>query len=147
MDLERLDHVPAMAAVMTPFPWSVGPDEPLARATDLMAEHGFRHVPVHDGHSLVGVVIERDAKALATVHAGEARPLRVRDALSAIPCVVEVSEPLDRVALMMASEHVEFALVTKHGRLAGIFTATDACRVLGRVLRGLFPGPQDDRVA
>ena len=35
----------------------------------------------------------------------------------------------DRVLLHMADEHIGCALVVKDGRLAGIFTTTDACRV------------------
>jgi hypothetical protein len=37
--------------------------------------------------------------------------------------------------------------VTKHGRLVGIFTATDACRVFCRHLRSIFPQRSADDVA
>ena len=47
--------------------------------------------------------------------------------------------PLDEVLDHMAAQHIGSALVTKHGRLAGIFTSTDACRVYCDHLRRMFP--------
>jgi CBS domain-containing protein len=58
---------------------------------------------------------------------------------------VEADVPLDRVAAAMAERHVGSALVTKAGKLVGVFTGTDACRALAQVPRSLtslvrFPG-------
>jgi len=36
------------------------------------------------------------------------------------------------------------ALVVRKGKLVGIFTVTDACRVLGEILKGRFDGGDDD---
>jgi CBS domain-containing protein len=46
---------------MTPRPKTLSPDEPFGHALLLMNEHGFRHVPVVEGGSLVGVVSARNA--------------------------------------------------------------------------------------
>jgi hypothetical protein len=43
--------------------------------------------------------------------------------------------------------HIGSALVTRNGRLVGIFTAADACRILCGHLRALFPRPAGDAVA
>lgn len=43
--------------------------------------------------------------------------------------------PLDEVVLHMADEHIGSVLITENNQLAGIFTATDACRYLGECLR------------
>jgi hypothetical protein len=47
----------------------------------------------------------------------------------------------------MAAGHIGSALVTKHDRLVGIFTATDACRTFARHLRALFPRHTPDSAA
>ena len=138
MDFSRLDHVPTIANVMTPFPHSVGIDDPVDRAHRLMEKHGIRHVPVQGSDGIVGVVSHRDL----TEAKGRGGAPKVRDACTAEPFMVDVSARLDAVALDMARRHLASAVVTKEGRLAGIFTATDACRVLGELLRERF-GPPD----
>lgn len=77
------------------------------------------------------------------------RPLaaRVRDALSANSCVVEDGERLDHVLERMAGEHIAAALVARRGKLVGIFTFTDACRLFAGWLRDRFPDPGSDDAA
>jgi hypothetical protein len=47
----------------------------------------------------------------------------------------------------MSAHQVGSALITMHGRLAGIFTATDACRLYCDHLRKLFPARSGEDVA
>ncbi len=49
--------------------------------------------------------------------------------------VVDAQTPLDEVLDHMASHRIGSALVTSNGELAGIFTATDACRAFAEFLR------------
>ena len=45
----------------------------------------------------------------------------------------------------MAQNHIGCALVVKNGRLAGIFTTTDACRHYSELLRTIHaPGDGND---
>lgn len=149
MDLRKLDHVPSMAAVMTPFPFSVGVHDPLEKAWELMREHKIHHVPVRDQHALVGIVSQRDLVAFGAQNHADANgePIKVGYVCVPDPFVVEVSAPLDRVALEMAERHIGSAIVVKEGRLAGIFTTTDATRLLGEILHSRFREPGDDLVA
>jgi len=73
--------------------------------------------------------------------------LFVRDAFVADAYVVDSHEPLDGVLEHLASHHIGSALVTKSGRLAGIFTTTDACRIFCQHLRSLFPSPSGEDAA
>lgn len=61
--------------------------------------------------------------------------------------VVDAGASLERVATTMAERHLGSALVTRADKLVGIFTATDACRALARVLRELHPDGGPDQVA
>jgi CBS domain-containing protein len=45
---------------MTPEPVTAGPDTDTEEAAGLMATHGFRHLPVVDGNSVIGMVSLRD---------------------------------------------------------------------------------------
>lgn len=133
---------PLLKTAMTPFPHAVDVDEPLARATEFMQAHDVRHLPVTEEARLVGVVSERDIRG-APLRRG-ARGLRVRDVYVPDLYIVDLNEPLDNVLLTMAERHIGSAIVTRKGRLAGLFTYTDACRSFGEYLRERYPRGGDD---
>lgn len=147
MDLGKLTRAPSVAVAMTPFPHSVSLDDSLDVAQEVMSSHGIRHVPVQENHRLVGILAQRDVSVLlGSGRAPEEREaMRVRDVCITGAYIVELHEPLAKVALEMARRHIGSALVVKEGRLAGIFTATDACRLLGEILGNRFSkgGPRD----
>jgi acetoin utilization protein AcuB len=134
---------------MTPFPYSVDIGDSLRRARGLMVEHQIRHLPVMQGRSLVGVLSDRDLKRALDPSLGlpSEDELFVRDAYVTDPYVVDSSTALDVVLDHMAGHHVGSAIITSHGRLAGIFTATDACRLYCDHLRKLFPARRGEDVA
>lgn len=135
--------IPPMKAVMTPFPYWVDIEAPVEKALALMREHSIRHLPVVEAGDLVSVLRERELqRATGSSDAG----LRVRDVCEPGPYVVELFEPLDRVLHHMAEHRLDSVLVTKDGKLAGIFTVSDACRHFGKLLRSLFP-PGGDSAA
>ena len=56
----------SVAEIMTREPYTLGPDNSLAEARQLMAEHHIRHIPVVSGEaSLIGLVSHRDLMAAA----------------------------------------------------------------------------------
>jgi acetoin utilization protein AcuB len=127
---------PQVIAFMTPFPHSIDVDAPLEDAHRLMREHRFRHLPVMSGGEIVGVLTDRDIKLVLGPDFGtpDERELRVRDAYVERPCVVPASTPVAKVARVMAQNRIGSAIVTKHGKLVGIFTVTDACRALAEII-------------
>ena len=140
------DKIPSLKSVMTPFPWFIHIEDRLGRAAEVMAERDIRHLPVTQDGRLVGVLAERDLQlVMGSVASPEQRAgLTVRDACVLDAYVVETSEPLDRVLLTMARRHIGSALVVKNGKLAGIFTVTDACRCFAEFLESRFPEIGDD---
>lgn len=126
-------HIPRINSVMTPFPYSVEADAPLAQASKMMARHQIRHLPVMDSGQLAGVVsqslLEREQRTGATGRK------RVREIMLADPYIVEIGEPLEKVLLHLADHQLECALVVKDDRLAGIFTMIDAYRRYALELR------------
>ena len=109
---------------MTPFPHTIGLEEPLSVARDMMRSHNIRHLPVQDEGQLMGIVSKRDLDVAMAID-GE---LLVSDIYTPEPFTVEAETPLDEVLEFMANEAVGCALVTHHGNLVGIFTTVDACR-------------------
>jgi len=47
---------------MTPFPYCVQAEDSLLYAREIMVRHEIRHLPVKKGHTLVGVLSDRDLK-------------------------------------------------------------------------------------
>lgn len=128
---------------MTPFPYSIAADATVSDAVDMMKNHGIHHLPVMEGQDLVGLLWHRDVR-MARQLASANNDLTVADLCSPEPYIVELSERLDLVVLEMASRRSGAAVVTRHGKLAGILTTTDVCRLLGETLRDGVVPPDDD---
>lgn len=122
---------------MTPCPDTVAIDAPLVEARRFMQRRHIRHLPVVDENRLSGLLTDRDIKLMLGPDFDYPPPaeLKVRDAYAENAYIVDETAPLDEVATYMAKHHIGSALVTRHGDLCGIFTATDAFRVLAIILR------------
>lgn len=146
MDLRRLDHMPLIKAVMTPFPHTVGLDEPVTHAEAIMREYGVRHVPVEEHGRLVGVATDGDIGLLVNraLDLAHRERIRVRQVCVREPFVVDLNAPLAGVLTAMADRHIGSALVVRKDKLVGIFTMTDACRVLASILQTRFGRDDDD---
>jgi acetoin utilization protein AcuB len=112
-------------------------DAPLLEAHDLMIDHEIRHLPVVEAGRLVGVVSDRDIAAVDNDGASQQlmERLRVRDVCTLDFYAVPPEEPLDAVLEAMAERRLGSAIVTEGEKIAGLFTATDACRVFAEHLR------------
>lgn len=123
---------PRVKTVMTPFPYSVALNAPIGSARKLMLEKHVHHLPVTNNNALAGIITDRDIKLLLGPELGSPDPkeLTVEDAYISDSLIVDLETPLVEVLAAMIERHLGAALVTTHGRLAGIFTAVDACRVL-----------------
>ena len=145
MDLRDYRHMPPVSAAMTPFPYHVKAEDPIAEVERLMGEHGIRHVPVEEAGRVVGIISERDVRKLVNpaLPPRDHRRIRARDVLVPEPYVVEMTAPLDEVVAEMSRRRIGSAIVVRHARLAGILSYTDVCRVLAEILRHRFSGSDD----
>lgn len=130
---------------MTAFPHFIEVHEDSVAARRIMLEYGIRHLPVKDDGKLIGVVTERDLEVAELVGKSQepARAIPVRELCSLELYVVELHARMDVVLTEMARRKVGSALVVKDGRLAGILTTSDVCRLYGELLRELSP-PADE---
>jgi CBS domain-containing protein len=115
---------------MTPFPHSVSIDASIKEAREFMLEHRIHHLPVTDNNQLVGILSDRDIKLFLgpDLEYPSEFESKVRDVYLDHAYIVDLNERLDRVLLTMAERHIGSALVTRNGRLAGVFTSNDACK-------------------
>jgi acetoin utilization protein AcuB len=68
--------------IMTPNPYSVSVTTSVRQVLHALAEADVRHLPVVDEGALVGIVSDRDLRALGTLDGELSRPSAVREALA-----------------------------------------------------------------
>lgn len=117
---------------MTSLPFTIGAEQPLKKAIELMQEHQIRHLPVLQAKQLVGVLTERDI-AIARSFQGSAE-LRVEGIMMPMSYAVSPDTPLEEVTLQMAQHKYGSAIVIEKNSVIGIFTAQDALRALSEIL-------------
>lgn len=113
---------------MTRQPWTVQADDSLMLAREMMEARGVHHLPVLDAGAAVGIVTSHE------LDAARDRLGTVADLMKPAQCVsgdMLLCDVLDR----MTSEHIDAVVVTDGMKVEGIFTATDALRVLARMVR------------
>jgi len=121
-----------VSEVMTKMPHTIGPEQKIQKAIEMMNEHGFRHLPVQIGGKLVGILTDRDLKLASTFEGALDYP--VEEVMIPDPYFVEPETQLSEVVGQMAEHKYGAAVVAKDGHVVGIFTAIDALRVLQRKL-------------
>ncbi len=134
--------VPHLRTAMTPFPYSVDVDADVESAARLMTQHNFRHLPVTERGEVSGMLT---LTALAVNDADDAG--RVRDHYDPEAYIVAADEPLRDVLMVMVERRLDAVIVTRHGKLAGVFTSVDACRALAALMGALEPHPEDNDAA
>ena len=140
---------PLLKQVMTPFPYAVEPDAPLARARDMLEAHRFHHLPVVMEHRPVGLITDREITAgqAAAVRLDNPVNLLDRDVYVPDPCVVDINTPLERVLQTITEQHLDAVIVTRKDKLAGVLTTMDVCRYFAAYLREHFPRTRGNEIA
>ena len=116
----------------------IGPQQSLLQASQLMRGHDIRHLPVMHGGELLGLLSQRDMYLVETLSDTPAAEIRVEEALTREPFLVDPEDSVQNVASRMAARKIGSAVVARGGKLLGLFTVTDALRALA-VLAGAHP--------
>ena len=138
-------RIPAIKSVMTAFPYSVDINQSIQYAHKFLQQHNLAHLPITNKEELVGVISKRDIR-LHILQENDEKEKMVSDIPLGYKYVVDLNERLDHVLETMADKHIDSALVTRQGRLVGIFTLSDVCRSFARYLNEQY-GPPDGHEA
>jgi CBS domain-containing protein len=109
--------------LMTSPALTVGPNEDVRLALQMMLWGGCRHLPVVEDGRLLGLIGEWDVAILASI--GPDTPLAVRDVMVSSPATARAGEPVGVVARRMSRERIDCVPVVDDERLVGIVTSTD----------------------
>ncbi len=117
---------------------TVQEDTPVSEVFDLLIIEHISGVPVVDRQGdLIGVVSQIDLffggmtrpDPLLVKENGESQVL-VRDVMTSPPVCIQEDEPVSRLADTMCRMHIHRLPVVRDGKLTGIVTSIDLCRVL-----------------
>lgn len=120
-----------VAEIMTREPYTLGPDDSLAKARQLMAEHHIRHIPIVSAEgSLIGIVTQRDVLAAGdssvTGGAGAGENYVALSSIMTSPVqTVDEHAGLRGTAMHLQKNKLGCLPVLRNGKLAGIITDSD----------------------
>lgn len=119
---------------MTSSPHTIDADSPLGLAQRILRDNNIRHLPVVKNGNLVGILSDRNVKTALASAGGET--FLVADAMMPDVFTVPANTDLTVVLDEMAEEKYGSVVVQdEDGKLAGIFTTVDACRLLSHLLQ------------
>lgn len=118
---------------MTHSPHTINADLPLKLAKDMMKKYQVRHLPVLSTGHLVGIVSDRDLSL--AIRLDQESKLLVKDVMTPDPYAVSIGTNLgDVVEEMATNKYGSTVIFGKNEKVAGIFTALDALRVISDAL-------------
>ncbi|MFN0252749.1 MAG: CBS domain-containing protein [Kofleriaceae bacterium] len=120
---------------MTPSPHTIGVDQPISKAKELLRLYEIRHLPVLRGGKLDGVISDRDLSLIEQLEVNADR-LTVEDVMTSDVFEVAATDLLADVVTAMAARKLGSAIVVEHSKVIGILTTVDVCAALGLLLQG-----------
>jgi acetoin utilization protein AcuB len=124
---------------MTPTPHSIGKEQSLSVAHQVMKRHALRHLPVLERGKLVGMLSERDLLFLETITDVDPEKETVEQGMTQDVYCVSPEAQVEVVAREMVTHRYGCAVVVEDSKIVGIFTTIDALSLLIRVLSGDGP--------
>jgi acetoin utilization protein AcuB len=131
-----------VSQVMTASPVTLGPEDSLMRALEVMRLHSIRRIPIVAGDTLVGLVVEGDLKraqpSALSASQEEFNQVMEETPVSRImisrPITVSEETPLVEAATTLRETKFGALPVLREGRLVGIVTDIDLIACLVRLL-------------
>jgi CBS domain-containing protein len=128
--------------VMTRDPVTLGPEDSLMRAFEVLRLHHIRRLPIVVGDRLVGIVVEGDLKraqpSILTTNEEEFNRVLESTQIGRIminePVTVDEPTPLAEAVRLLLKTKFGALPVLRDGRLVGILTDNDLHRTLADLL-------------
>ena len=123
---------------MSASPITVGSEDSLQAALDLLHRRNIRELPVVDNGRLIGIVTDRDLREIAPSYPifrseQEIRSymenLKVAAAMTIDPMVVRPETPIVEAAKLLKTYRIGSLPVVEDGKLVGIISVTDLLKL------------------
>jgi CBS domain-containing protein len=110
--------------------YTVTPDEPLAHATEVMAEKDIGSLVVMDHGDLVGMLTFREVIKQTVKNGGAMGTTLVRTAMDDAPLTCTMETDMDEVRRMMLDRHARYMPVMDKKMLMGVISFYDVAKAV-----------------
>ena len=110
--------------------YTVTPEEPLARAIEIMADKDIGSLVVMDHGDLVGMLTFREVILCIVKNAGAVGNVLVRSAMDDHPLTCTSETELDEVRRMMLDRHARYMPVMSQRTLMGVISFYDVAKAV-----------------
>jgi acetoin utilization protein AcuB len=125
-----MDKTAAITEYMTTVPQTVGSEQTITFAQELMQKHGIRHLPVLHGGELSGIVSDRDLGMIAGLNEVNPDATTVEEAMTQEAYTVSKDAALFDVLQQMLEHKYGSVVVVEGVKIIGIFTTHDSLKLL-----------------
>ncbi len=141
-----------VAEIMTREPYTLSPDDNLATARQMLAEHHIRHIPIisNDGN-LIGMVSQRDVLAAGDTNVLNEAGEGSRDSYVALSSIMtapvqtaDESSSLRGAAMHLLKHKLGCLPVLRSGKLIGIITDSDFVAIAVNLMEQLEAQEPDE---
>ena len=128
--------------IMMGSPVTLGPEDTLDLANDVISLGRIRHIPVVDAGRLVGLLSERDLMGAAASHVFRLKQksksallkgVLIRDVMKKRVVTVTPETSIKDAAHLMADKKIGCVPVVRDGAIVGLVTTTDILRYVERL--------------
>ena len=110
--------------------FTANPNEPLARALDLMADRDIGSLVVMEHGDLVGMLTFREVIQILVKNGGSIGSTVVRSAMDDAPLTCTMETDMDEVRRMMLDRHARYMPVMDRKMLMGVISFYDVARAV-----------------
>jgi CBS domain-containing protein len=107
---------------------SVGPDDLVVTALQLMRDKHVRAILVLEAERLLGIVTQGDCAIKVLLPGLDAKNVAVKDIMTAEPMTVKLTDPLEACMGLMASRNFRHLPVLDAGRVVGVVSIGDVVK-------------------
>lgn len=119
-----------LLSLKDPALWSIGSEEPVLQAIQLMADKRIGALPVLKDGELVGIVSERDYARKVILLGRSSADTPVWQIMSAPVTTVTPEEEVHRCMEIMTEQHIRHLPVIERGKLVGIISIGDLVKAV-----------------
>jgi CBS domain-containing protein len=110
--------------------FSVTPNEPLARAVEIMAEKDIGSLVVMEHGDVAGMLTFREVIQAIVKNGGTVGTLQVRSAMDDAPLTCTLETEMDEVRRMMLERHARYMPVMEMGEVKGVISFYDVAKAV-----------------
>lgn len=125
-----MDLTAPISEYMTPLPHTIGSEQTITFAQQMMEKYGIRHLPVLHGGELHGIVSDRDLGMIAGLNEVNPDETTVEESMTQEAYTVSKDTPLLSVLKEMLAHKYGSAIVVEGNKIVGIFTTHDSLKLL-----------------